>query len=296
MLNSLLFLLECFDYQSHPRLTTSEWLEHRELLGFAQSQNWLSQKSKTEIGDLCRFCEEGVLAIVGDRVICPKCFTYFKKQELFNWELSRQTFLEWVSLGLGFQATYQRIGDQLLLIGNRPIATGVEWLYYQIGTRLDLTETKRLNASQSSWVLWGTQAPEGLPHIRSIALWDQFYFDQGTLKLRSLGSDRVGTSVRFDLQTGELWIGQDRVGEVSFASREYYFLKTLWESQDRFVSYHELKQKVTEATGTTDERDSATYCQRLKHLTKAKIPQIDLILVTSGKGQGYRFRSRITLP
>ena len=57
------------------------------------------------------------------------------------------------------------------------------------------------------------------------------------------------------------------------------------------MAYAELKHFVLREAGSTEQADEATFCQRLKsRIKKLWIPEIDTLVVTSNKGDGYRLR------
>ena len=68
----------------------------------------------------------------------------------------------------------------------------------------------------------------------------------------------------------------------------------LAEQSDRFVSYADLKRFILQQSGSLDTTEEATVCHRLKNRIKKQwIPQIDWLLVTTNKGDGYRLRAHV---
>lgn len=114
-----------------------------------------------------------------------------------------------------------------------------------------------------------------------------------TLSVRDLGDIlRPQGRVRFDTQSGALWLGEVWLGEVRVGSKECAFLERLAADLDTFVPYADLKRAVLRLTGSIDSTEEATFCQKLKNRIKRNyIPVIDRLLVTTNKGDGYRLRA-----
>ena len=99
-------------------------------------------------------------------------------------------------------------------------------------------------------------------------------------------------NVRFDARSGALWAGDGWLGEVPIGSKEHAFLDCLANRIDRFVPYADIKAHVLRASGSADTTEEATFCQGLKSRIKKKwIPEIDRLVLTTNKGDGYRLRS-----
>ena len=97
-------------------------------------------------------------------------------------------------------------------------------------------------------------------------------------------------NVRFDGESGTLWVGDTWLGEVPLGSKEYHFLEALAEQIDRFVPYADLKREVKSRSGSKDTTEEATFCQNLKRRVKKWVPRIDQLVATTNKADGYRLR------
>src|SRR5207244_12946799 len=103
---------------------------------------------------------------------------------------------------------------------------------------------------------------------------------------------RPAGDVRLDARSGALRVGAAWLGEVPLGSKEFFFLDCLARHLDSFVPYADLKRAVLSQTGSRDATEEATFCQGLKSRIKKKwIPQIDRLIATTNKGEGYRLRA-----
>lgn len=121
--------------------------------------------------------------------------------------------------------------------------------------------------------------------------------DQRSIQIREMGELLLkgkGT-VRFDGESGAVWVGDELYGEVPVGTREFYFLSCLFDHLDRFVNYGDLKHDILRRSGLRDSTDEATFCHNLKRRIKKKgwVPRLDALLATTGKGDGYRLRGVI---
>src|SRR5206468_7313793 len=99
--------------------------------------------------------------------------------------------------------------------------------------------------------------------------------------------------VRFDVGTGSLFVDDRLLGEVPLSSKEFFFLRYLAEHLDAFVAYADLKREVLRRSGSRDTTEEATFCHRLKNRIKKRwVAEIDRLLVTTNKADGYRLRAR----
>ena len=105
----------------------------------------------------------------------------------------------------------------------------------------------------------------------------------------------TGHAVRFDADSGELWVGATRFGKIPVGSKEYHFLRCLAARTGRFVPYADIKRFVQGEAGSTDSTDEATFRQGLKSRIKRKkwVADIDRLIATTNKGDGYRLRGQL---
>ena len=98
-------------------------------------------------------------------------------------------------------------------------------------------------------------------------------------------------NVRFEPHSGAVWLGPTWMGEVPVGSKEFHLLDRLAKELDHYVPYADLKQHVLRQAGSSDQTDEATFCQRLKsRIKKQWVADIDALVVSSNKGDGYRLR------
>src|SRR5439155_26382182 len=66
---------------------------------------------------------------------------------------------------------------------------------------------------------------------------------------------RGGGAVRFELDSGAIWAGDELLGEVPVGSKEWSLLACLSGQTDRFVPYRQIKQHVLRESGSRDSTE-----------------------------------------
>jgi hypothetical protein len=237
---------------------------------------------------VCPFCLEGVPFASGERFVCSTCLRSIDRHHLLAYSFSRERFVQWCARTWKIPGTCVALGDSLWQLG--PHELGIVLVRWP--GQLNDAESRRLSALKQAIVLVPRDPPveverAGHPHRSLLDL----LRPTSPLTLHPLQRSIGPTQFEFDPTTGSLRIAEKLLGTVPVFSREAYLLDVLIQSTERFVPYDELKLRVLQHTGGTDERDDATFCHRLKHRLKQAIPDIDRWLITSGKGLGYRMHA-----
>jgi hypothetical protein len=295
MLGSLEILVGLLDHNEAPRVAAEDFDgEHGPALRAWQDLGFLSREPGVNPAAGCPHCGEGVPYRLGDLFRCSKCVSVVDPRHFQLWEFSPVAFLRWLAGKWRLKGKVRRIEDRLWQLGTREATDGALECFYRKPGFLSSTEAIRLGAYQRSIVLHGLSLPQetGRETGRRFCILEILQWD-GCLRVADLdtflftGQRRV----RFDADSGALWIGDRCLGEVPLHSKEYFFLDCLAESIDRFVAYADLKRFVLRRSGSLDSRDEATFCHRLKsRIKKQWIPEIDRLLATTNKGDGYRLR------
>lgn len=245
----------------------------------------------------CPHCESGVPSRLGEDYRCNACLSVVDSRHLQVWEFDRAAFLRWLARQWRLQGEVQRVGERLWQLGAKKDREDVVCCFYRRPGPLTEIETARLRAFKSSLVVHAFSMPHGAGgetgrHCTLLELLpsgDALAVSGLDAHLQSGGAD-----VHFDANSGVLWAGNRRLGEVPLNSREFFFLDCLARDIDGFVGYADLKRYVLRRSGGKDSRDEATFCQRLKSRIKKRfIPQIDLVMATTNKADGYRMRGQV---
>lgn len=240
----------------------------------------------------CPHCDAGVPYRLGDCYVCHTCRSTVDARHLYLWPLDLQAVLGWVAGCLRLVGGIRPVDDRLWQLGTGDAdGFAVECFYWRTGSRSELAE-RRLAAYGRLLVFHGpgTALGERRPG-RWVPLVELFGPDGSFRPAEVADLLRARGVVRFDANTGAVWVGDSWLGEVPVGSREYHLLACLAVDLDRFVSYRELKLEVLRRSGAADATEEATFCQGLKSRIKRRwVPDIDRLVVTTNKADGYRLR------
>jgi hypothetical protein len=217
-----------------------------------------------------------------------------EQRHLLLWRLNREAFLTWLARTLKVHAGVRRLDACLWQLGHLVRGDVVYECFFHAGGTPSVGARRRLLAYRQALLLRAVPEAEPIVGFQGpcLSLLEVLRWDRGSVKIRDiamlLGSNR---SVHFDAESGGLWAGDIWLGDVPLGSKEYHFLTCLADQQDRFVAYSDLKREVLRRTSSRDTTEEATFCQRLKSRIKKWVPQIDALIVTTNKADGYRLRA-----
>ncbi len=265
-----------------------------------QELGFLSREPSAHHAPACPHCTEGVPYLLGDQYRCNRCRSVVDHHWLLLWHFDESAFFHWLAAQLGLRGGVRVIDDRLWQLGTWGTESGgdVYECFYRRGGPLPEPGQRRLAAYQNVILLYGLAPLSGeqCPGVHRISLLELLGPDgpPAVADLESLLRGRG--NVTFDGRSGRLWAGSRCLGEVPVGSREYFFLERLAREPDRFVPYADLKRSVLQQTGGADATEEATFCQGLKSRIKRKwIPEINRVVVTTNKGDGYRLRAQADL-
>jgi hypothetical protein len=286
------FLVGLLD-PGRPAFVTAEDLDgpHREAIRRWQQLGFVAWDPGLHPAPGCRYCGEGVPYRAEGRLLCSACRSSLDPRELLAWAVHRESFLGALAAQLGLQGGVQAVGTDLWELGAGTADGSAVICFYHHGGPLSEVARQRLAAFRRSLVLHGSSGVHPASPGRWVAL-GELLTPGGTLAPIELAELlRVRGRVRFEADTGTLRLGAGVAGEVPVGSREWALLACLAEQLDQFVPYRELKRGVLGRTGGSAETEEATFCQKLKSRIKDRyVPEIDRLVVTSNKGDGYRLR------
>lgn len=242
----------------------------------------------------CPHCGDGTPAPVCDRFVCDRCRSDVAEADLRLWPFRPVAVLRWLAHRWGLAGGVRRVEECLYSLGRRVTEAGVVECFFRRAGRLTEFGRRVIAHRPGAVVLFGRAAPPEADDSagRWVSLFDVLHGEDGlgTVDFDVMLGGPAG--VRFDAETGELLVGGRVVGEVPPDSREFHFLDRLSRGLGRLVPYADLKRHVLSRTGTRAETDDATFCHKLKHRLKRRIPGIDRFLVTTNRADGYRLRGR----
>jgi hypothetical protein len=263
------------------------------LLRSAQAAGFLAREPCVNPVPSCPHCGDGVPYRLGGRHVCNRCRGVVDERHLAAWPLDLEAFCRWLAGGMGLRGEARPLDGQLWQLGSLLTDGSSVECFYRPGGRPSVAGQTRLAAYRNVLVLHGLSPPAESDRRRhrclSLLMVLQF---EGTLTVADPHSLlRARGNVRFDAHSGTLWVGDVWLGEVPVGSKEFHFLDGLARHLDAFVPYTDLKHFVLGQAGSRDETEEATFCQNLKSRIKKKwVPQIDRLLATTNKGDGYRLR------
>jgi hypothetical protein len=248
----------------------------------------------------CPHCREGVPSLLGARYVCGICQSPVDRSHLLLWRWDLEALLSWLALALQLEGGVRRVEEHLWQLGSFTLRQlPCECFFRRRGPLLPQGR-KRLLAFRNAILLQALPGGEPVEGFRGhcLSLLEIIRHDQTSLGVADIARmlwDRGDVS--FDEHTGTVRVGDAWIGELPVGSREYFFLAFLSENKDRFVPYADIKHYVLEKSGSRDTTEEATFCQKLKSRIKAKrwIPQIDALIATTRKADGYRLRGYVEL-
>jgi hypothetical protein len=214
------------------------------------------------------------------------------------WRFDLEAFLAWLAKTLKLQGGVRPVDERLWQLGSIRRGEIPHECFFRRSGPLSAPGRKRLLAYRNAVLLRALPGGEQLDgfHGPSLSLTELLHQDRGSLTAGSL-SDLLWAqaAVRFEGSSGALFLGETWLGEVPVGCKEYHLLARLAQEQDAFVPYADLKRYVLEHAGSADTTDEATFCQKLKSRLKRSVPQIDSLIATTNKGDGYRLRAFATV-
>lgn len=266
---------------------------HGEALRLLQRMGFVASEPGMNPVPSCPYCLDGSPYRLEDRYLCNGCYSSVELHHLQLWPVRLDSFLVWLATQLGLQGQLRSIDGQLWELGSCTVNTVHYEVFFRRQAALTEAEKGRLAVFRSTLLLYGvSRSPESDEASQVLSILD--VLDLGTaLTVADLtGLLHSGANVRFDPATGVLRLGGTPVGDVPFGSKECFFLACLAEKLDTFVPYSDIKTFVQRNTGSEQDADDATFCQKLKNRIKSRwIPGIDRLIVTTNKANGYRLRA-----
>jgi hypothetical protein len=296
--DSLAFLVGLLERDDAPDVAWEELQgPHRTALKRWQEMGFFGPGPGINPVPTCPHCEDGVPYALDERFLCHHCRSDVDPQHLLLWRLDRGAFLRWLAGQLQLQGEVRQIDQRLWQLGTGTAEDEpVECFFRQQGPLSEIGRT-RLSAFRNVLLLFGLALPpDAERRLRSVSLLELLRMGP-PLAVRDVSQLlRTRGIVRFDADSGALWVGDRVLGDVPLSSKEFFFLDCLARDLDRFVSYADIKRFVLRQSGSRDATEEATFCQRLKNRIKKKwLPQIDQLLLTTNKGDGYRLRASAEL-
>lgn len=266
---------------------------HQKALLLWQEMGFLDREPGVMPVPSCPHCGEGLPYLLGDRYRCSRCTSIVDRRHLLLWTFNVGAFLNWLADELHLRGEVRQIDATLWQLGTWEAHGHVRECFFRCRGPLSEAGTRRLAAYRSAVTFYGLSRASDReePALFCVSLLE-------VLRLEDVLTVRDWTqlleprgNVRFDAQSGALWVGDAFLGEVPVGSKEFHFLLVLARHLDSFVSYADLKHFVLQQSGSSDSTEEATFCQNLKSRIKKKwIPGIDRLIATTNKGDGYRLR------
>jgi hypothetical protein len=296
MAASLEFILGLLD-RHYPAYVAYEDLagEHGKLLRLWQQMGFLRQEPERHPVPSCPHCRMGILYVFGARCLCGTCLSPVDRRHMLLWRFELEAFLLWLAKGLKLNGEVRQVEESLWQLGHCIQSDFLYACFFHRAGRLSELGRGRILAFRNALLIQAVprEPIEGFEGTR-LSLLEVLREDSQSLSVIDLTLlMRSGNNVRFDADSGALLVGDRWLGEVPVGSKECHFLVCLAQQLDRFVPYADLKRYVLRQTGSTDTTEEATFCQKLKGRVKKRIPRIDLLLVTTNKGDGYRLRGQV---
>ncbi len=292
-MRSLAFLLRLLATKG-PAFVTAEDIDGpaKDAIAKWQELGFIGREPGVHPHPSCPHCSEDVPYRAEGRLICSACRSTVGGRELLAWPVHRDAFLRALSSHFGLHDGVHKTDGELWELGSGKVDGNVVACFFHIGGPLSESARARLASYRRTLVFTAQLAHDAGRPGRWVSLAELLEAD-GTFTrvgLPELLRDRG--LVRFNRETGALRVGAAFAGEVPPGSREWAFLACLAEQLDQFVPYRDLKRAVLRETGGSGGTDEATLCQKLKSRIKEKyISDIDRLIVTTNKGDGYRLRA-----
>jgi DNA-binding winged helix-turn-helix (wHTH) protein len=271
---------------------------HAHVLRLWQHQGFLAMEPELQRVPSCPHCREGTPTDVGNRLLCGRCLSSIDRRHLLHWRFDLAAFLTWLARSLRLHGDIRQHDECLWQLGSFTDRGTVTECFFCRG-RPSEHATARLLAYRNAIVLTALPTTETVAGFRgpTFSLLDVLGQTHGRCIVADLPQLLFGNgAVRFDAESGALWIGDTWLGEVPVGSKEYHLLACLAENLDHFVPYADLKHEVLRRSGSHDGTDEATFCHKLKRRIKEKsVPDIDRLIATTNKADGYRLRGQMRL-
>ena len=294
MSSNIELLLGLLDHGDAPGVSHEDFLgPHGAALRAWQREGFLRAIPGANPVPGCPHCDEGTPYQIAERFLCNRCRSTIDLGWLQFWPFDRGAFFGWLASALRLRGEVRPIDSMLWQLGTRGSGCDHCEVFYRRWGSLSPREQARLHAYRSALVLFGqTPLPSDGFRGDALSLLDVLEGTE-TLQVRDLGEFlHPHGRVRFDPRSGALCLGETWLGEVPVGSKECAFLARLAADLDAFVPYADLKRAVLRQTGSIDATEEATFCQKLKNrIKRSHIPEIDRLLVTTNKGDGYRLRA-----
>jgi hypothetical protein len=302
MRHGLEFLLGLLDERSPASLSREE-IEgpHAGAIRLFRSMGFLGSEPSMNPVASCPHCLAGTPYPLGARYRCSRCGSEVDIRDLQLWRLDGDAFLRWLASALSLQGGVERIDDSLWRLGTgESLGHPIECFFLR-GPSLAEFAHRRLTAYRSALVLHGKPArPEVAGFTGPILALAEILDASGeSLRVSPLASLlRRGGAVSFDRQSGELRAGDVPIGRIPPGTREYHLVAYLADFPGEVITYSDLKRYVCAKTGSSDEADEATYCQKLKSRIKLEhgVGRIDLLIRSDRRGGGYLLCREVELP
>ncbi|MFL5328575.1 MAG: hypothetical protein ACJ8C4_06640 [Gemmataceae bacterium] len=268
---------------------------HAAALRVWQAMGFLSQRPEPNRVPSCPECRAAVPITLNGGLLCPRCLSNVDQRHLSLWRFELERLLSWLAHELRADGTLRAVDNSVWQLGSVVVGEGRYECFFCRSAPLSEVASRRLLAFRSSILfhpLIATEIAAAGFAGPQLSLLEVLQFDGSSLRVNSL--DRLlhnESRVRFVPESGALLAGDQWMGEVPIGSREYHFMACLSKHQDRFVPYPDLKFEVLRRSGGRDTTDDATFCQKLKgRIKKNWVREIDHVVVTTNRGDGYRLR------
>jgi hypothetical protein len=287
------FLIGLLDQGEQPGVSAED-LDgpHADIIRAWQDLGFVAREPGMNPVPSCPHCGEGVPYPVGGRYLCHACRSAVDPRHLLLWPLRREALHAAVAGHLGLRDRVERVDDCLWQLGEGEDGGEAVACFYR-GTGVPSERgQRRLAAYRRLLVLHGPVTVRDAPEPGRWVPLALLFTPDGRLAPVTLAAlvEPRGV-VRFESHSGALWAGDALLGELPVGSRESHLLACLAEQLDHFVPYSDLKREVLRRSGSTDSADEATFCHTLKRRIKKKyVADIDRLVVTTNKADGYRLR------
>ncbi len=296
---SVEFLVRLLEQDGQPQVAQEDFEgEHSCLLHACQEAGFLSREPGFNAILSCPYCDDGVPYRLGERFVCHRCRSVVAPRYLWTWPLDVEAFVAWLASRLGLREQVRRVEPCLWQLGTWAEGGDLYECFFRTRGVLSERGETRLAAYRNALVLHGLSRPPEAEQlsIRCVLLPGLLRANGGLTVADLRDFLRPRGRVRFDAANGTLWAGDVRLGEIPPGCKEYFFLDCLARNLDRFVTYADLKREVLRRAGSSDTKEEATFCHGLKSRIKKKyVAEIDRLLVTTNKADGYRLRGHVEL-
>lgn len=288
------FVVGILERECPPQVAGEDFVgPHGRVLRLWQRMHFLDREPGVNPVASCPHCEEGTPYRLGERFVCNRCHSAVDRDRLLLWRLDLAALLRWLAARWELRGGVRPVDGCLWQLGTRRSeGFACEGFYWRPG-RLTGPAWQRLKAYRSTLLLYGLTppAPDVVGDGYAVSLIDILGIGR-TLTAGPWPQPPGGRgNVRFDAHSGALWAAGVLLGEVPPGSKEFFFLECLAARLDHFVPYPDIRHYVLVRAGSTDATEEGTFCQGLKSRIKKKwIPEIDHLIATTNKGDGYRLR------